>query len=60
MTFLEDINSVSKINSDFSNINKYANNSFNALLISYNTESFSQNTINNTAATTIKVNVTTT
>ena len=59
MTSLEDINSAFNISSDFSNVSKYADNSLNALLISYNTESFSQNAINNAAAITIRVNVTT-
>ena len=57
MTFLEDFNSTSDISSDFSNISKYADDSFNALLTSYSMKSFSQTAINDTAAVTTEVNI---
>ena len=41
ITFLKDFNSVSDISFNTSNISKHADNSFNAVFTSYNTESFS-------------------
>ena len=57
MTFSEDFNFIFNISSNFSNISKYVNSSFNTLLTSYSTENFSQTVINNTAAFIIKVNI---
>ena len=57
MTFLEDFNSASNISSDFSNISKYINNSFNTLLTSYSIKNFSQTVINNAAAVIIRIDI---
>ena len=49
---------MSDISSDFSNISKHADSSFNTLLTSYSIKSFNQTAINNTVIITTEVNVT--